>query len=230
MTSKAKAEKLQRTRNAAITAALGLLGMAILAPIAHFGVLDTLHQGSLYATLENITNLKSEILLAIIILTIVVSLDGVVAIALIQFFKPSKEKFINLMGWTRIIYAAIFLVAICFLVAMVTRVGNAESTVSAMVISDLKGFYTFWYIALIAFGIHLLLLGWLFFKAKYTPTWLGVLIALAGLGYLIDSLGKLLINNYTLEVSTFTFIGEGILIIWLLIWGRKLSSSDLKKR
>lgn len=51
---------------------------------------------------------------------------------------------------------------------------------------------------------------------------LGILIILAALGYLIDGFGKLLSADYTISISIFTFIGEVILIFWLLIKGRKI--------
>ncbi|MFJ2239319.1 DUF4386 family protein [Streptomyces sp. NPDC087859] len=48
--------------------------------------------------------------------------------------------------------------------------------------------YGIWNAGLIFFGIHLLL-GLLAFRSDYVPRVLGVLLALAGLGYLVDSLG-----------------------------------------
>ena len=42
----------------------------------------------------------------------------------------------------------------------------------------------------IFFGLHLALLGYLIFKSGYIPRILGILLAIAGLGYLIDYLGK----------------------------------------
>jgi hypothetical protein len=45
---------------------------------------------------------------------------------------------------------------------------------------------------------------------------MGTLVIVAGLGYLIDGVGTLLVPNYSLTVATYTFIGEPVLMVWLL--------------
>lgn len=42
------------------------------------------------------------------------------------------------------------------------------------------------------FGVHLATLGYLVFKSSYIPRALGVLVAIAGFGYLIDCFGATL--------------------------------------
>ena len=41
------------------------------------------------------------------------------------------------------------------------------------------------------------------------------LVAVAGVGYLADSFGTILVPDCTLTISVFTFIGEALLIVWL---------------
>ena len=76
-------------------------------------------------------------------------------------------------------------------------------------------------IAQVFWGLWLFPLGYLVFKSRRIPRILGILLIVAGLGYLVDCLGKFLLPNYTLTVSTYTFIGELSLTFWLLIWGVK---------
>lgn len=45
--------------------------------------------------------------------------------------------------------------------------------------------------------------------------------AIAGLGYLLDSFAKA--AGSSLDVSTFTFIGEFLLALWLVIRGRSIT-------
>jgi hypothetical protein len=59
-------------------------------------------------------------------------------------------------------------------------------------------------------------------KANYMPSVLGVLLMIAGLGYLIDSAGGLLSAGYRANVAAFTFLGEVLLIVWLLWRGPRL--------
>lgn len=83
-------------------------------------------------------------------------------------------------------------------------------------------------IAQIFWGLWLFPLGYLVFKSDYIPRILGVLLIIAGLGYLIDSFGKFLLPNYDLTISMFTFIGEVLLLLWLLIKG--VNVEQWKKR
>lgn len=53
------------------------------------------------------------------------------------------------------------------------------------------------------------------FKSLDFPKFLGVLVVVAGAGYLFDSLGVILIAGYDPTIATFTFLGEVLLIFWL---------------
>ena len=47
--------------------------------------------------------------------------------------------------------------------------------------------------------------------------------------YIVDGLGKTLFPDYNLNISQFTFIGEVILIFWLLWKGIKGFDKELEK-
>jgi hypothetical protein len=74
-------------------------------------------------------------------------------------------------------------------------------------------------IAQIFWGLWLFPLGYLVFRSGYIPRILGVLLIIAGFGYLIDSFAEFLSPNYDLSISMFTFIGEVLLLLWLLVKG-----------
>jgi len=88
-------------------------------------------------------------------------------------------------------------------------------------IHDLTTFYSILDVGYIFFGIHLLLLGLLVYKSWYIPKWLGVLIVIAGAGYIIDPILKF--SGYTLTIGMYTFFGEVLFAFWLVVKGRKLS-------
>ena len=69
------------------------------------------------------------------------------------------------------------------------------------------------------FGPHLLIVGYLVFKSGFLPRVLGVLSIIAGFGYLIDSVTFILLPDFDATISQFTFIGEIILMLWLLTIG-----------
>jgi hypothetical protein len=67
------------------------------------------------------------------------------------------------------------------------------------------------------------LIAWLAYRSGYVSKLLGVLIAIAGLCYIADSIGRLLSHGSWTDVSTVTFIGEFLLALWLVIRGRRIT-------
>lgn len=76
-------------------------------------------------------------------------------------------------------------------------------------------------------GLWLLPLGFLVIRAGFLPPLLGYLLVVAGLGYLVDVTLHLLAPSVSLRVTTFTFIGELLLPLWLLIRGVKQETAAL---
>lgn len=70
---------------------------------------------------------------------------------------------------------------------------------------------------MVFFGLHLVLVGYLTYRSGFMPRLLGVLVVIAGLGYLSDSIGQILFQSYTTDIGLFTFPGELLLAIWLLV-------------
>ncbi|WP_198676400.1 DUF4386 domain-containing protein [Kribbella monticola] len=73
----------------------------------------------------------------------------------------------------------------------------------------------------VLFGAHLLLIGYLAYRSGRVPRWIGILVVIAGLGYLVDSFGAFLRVGYSLQISGVTFVGEALLMFWLLAKGRR---------
>ncbi len=96
---------------------------------------------------------------------------------------------------------------------------NAQAMVGITAFNDI------WYVGQFLFGLHLLLIGYLAYRAGYLPRVLGVLLAISGLGYAIDSLGAVLSQGTWTDISTFTFIGEFLLALWLVIRARRIAAS-----
>ncbi|MCB0256420.1 MAG: DUF4386 domain-containing protein, partial [Anaerolineae bacterium] len=69
---------------------------------------------------------------------------------------------------------------------------------------------------------HVLILGYLIFKSGYFPKVLGILFVIAGIGYLIDTIGLLLVPSYTTTpglIAMVIAIAELAFPIWLLVKG-----------
>jgi hypothetical protein len=76
-------------------------------------------------------------------------------------------------------------------------------------------------IGIIFFGVYCLAIGWLIFRSTFMPRIIGVLMALAGAAYLIDSVAGILAPNLDLFawILAPSFIGEASLTLWLLVVG-----------
>lgn len=73
------------------------------------------------------------------------------------------------------------------------------------------------------FGVSLILLSVLLWRSDLFPQWLGALVAVAGVGYLIESFGMVLAPGaeslYTMIVTITAVVGEFALTGWLLVKG-----------
>jgi len=74
-------------------------------------------------------------------------------------------------------------------------------------------------IASIFWGLWLFPMGYLIYKSGYLPKFLGVLLMIGCFGYLIDSLAVFLLPGVQVDVAIFTFWGEVLFPLWLVIKG-----------
>jgi hypothetical protein len=221
----------RRMRRPALVAGTGLLAMAVLAPAANFGIVQRLvTPGDATRTAGHILASAGLFRLGIAALAAVVILDIVVAWALRKFFEPVHKGLSTLAAWLRISYAVIFAVAISQLTGVLPLLSNTRRLTAFSIglrqveaLQKIHDFQDIWKVSLILFGLYLVLLGYLACRSGYVPRLLGVLLAIAGGGYLIDSIAGLLSPSYTASVSSFTFIGEALFMLWLLLKGRKVA-------
>lgn len=81
-------------------------------------------------------------------------------------------------------------------------------------------------IAHIFFGLWLLPMGYLVFKSRFIPRVVGLLLVIAGAGYVVQSFGIFL--GYSVNIIMFTGLGEAVFLLWLLIRG--VNGEQWKKR
>jgi hypothetical protein len=208
----------------------------VLAGLANFGAFGNLvTSGDATKTTQDISASEGTFRLAIAAFVVVAMLDAVVAWALYAFFKPVNRELALLAGWLRLAYSAVFAIAISQLAGALHVLGNADSlraftpeqlhTLALLKIAD---FHDIWTVSLILFGTHLLLIGYLIYRSGFAPKLLGVLVAIAGAGYLTDSFGTLLVSAYATSVSAVTFVGEFLLMVWLLDKGRTIPFHEIQ--
>lgn len=204
-------------RKASLTAGLGLALMALIAPFAVFGAIGALiTPGNAVRTAQDITGSEGLFRWGIVGLILVVVLDVVVAVALLRLFEAVDRTVSIMAAGFRLGYAAVYLVAILQLVLALGRLGVPDQAMQAV-----EAYNLIWLVGLILFGFHLLLIGYLAYRSHYLPRVFGVLLVIAGLGYLADGFAVVLVPGYSFSVGAFTFVGEVALILWLLIKGRR---------
>jgi Domain of unknown function (DUF4386) len=136
--------------------------------------------------------------------------DTGVALILYYLLKPVSSRLSLLAAFFRLIFVAVMAVNSLNYFGLLDLFQGAHAAAA---------FNTGYGIALVPFGVHCLLTGYLIFKSIFLPRVLGVLLAIAGVGYLFfvwPPLGRHLFFPYILVPG---ILGEGSLTLWLIIIG-----------
>jgi len=219
-------EKEFTLSKAALIAGFGLLIMALTVPFAEFYIFPKLITDDIVNTTNNIINNRMLFTTSIFLHFITLIADIIVAWALYIFLKPVNKEFSLLTAWFRLIYTAVYLVALVNLIKILSLIGSSNLTNGNQQFENVNfyidSFRLEWSFGLIIFAIYLIFLGYLVIRSSYVPKVIGVLILIAGLGYLTHTLGAFIIPTINLDFLFFTFFGELIFMIWLLTKGRKI--------
>ncbi|MGH8835829.1 MAG: DUF4386 domain-containing protein [Actinomycetes bacterium] len=222
-------------RRAALIAGLAYVIITVLSLFA-ISVLDgPTEPDNPAATVENIVN--SEVLFrsGIVAFIIVLIADLVVAWALYIFFQRTSRELSLFAAWFRLVYVAIAAAALLNLLVVLKLVdGTGYSTAlesmqrDAEAMLSLDAYNYGFFLGLVFFGVHLLLLGFVMVKSDHAPSVLGFLVVLAGLGYVLINLARVVLPNYRDYEDLFLLLlvvlavpGEFGLIGWLLWRGGK---------
>jgi len=221
-------------RSAALIAGIGLLIMVIAAPYAELFVFPKLVvYDNAAETLKNIIANKALFISVIFGYLITFICDIVVAWALYVLLKPVNESLSLLTALFRLVYTGIALVALLNLVTVFHLLNTSDYSkvfppdqLQTQVTLLLGEFRNHWYFGLLFFGIHLGLLGYLVFRSKYIPRILGILLIITGLGYLLTNLKPFLFTNTNIDFAMYTFYGELVFMLWLLIRGYRIKEPN----
>lgn len=85
-------------------------------------------------------------------------------------------------------------------------------------------------VATVFWGLWLLPMGYLVFKSGFLPKIIGILLMIACFGYLVDSAASFLFPDSGVSIGQFTFIGELLLLLWLLIRGVNVEQWEKRAR
>lgn len=161
--------------------------------------------------------------------------DVVVALALYVVFRGVSKRLAMLAAFFRLTHASIVGLNLLNTYVPLLLLGGAPylnvfdaGQLHALVMLFLEAHSYGYVIGLVFFAVHCGLLAHLVLKSGYLPKVIGGLLALAAVGYLVDSAGRTLMPHYDLYEAAFTagvfipaFVGELSFCLWMLVKGVK---------
>jgi Domain of unknown function (DUF4386) len=154
-----------------------------------------------------------------------------VVLALYRLFKTVSEKYAVAMATLLLVSIPISLLNVLNEIAALVLVSGAgflsafeKGQLDALAYLFLRLHGQGFVVAEIFWGLWLFPFGVLVIRSGFIPRFLGVLLFIAGSGYLASSFTSLLLPSYRHLVDQFAMVltaGELPIIFWLLIWGAK---------
>jgi len=216
-------------RQAALIVVIGSLATAIATPIAEFVIWPSLVvPDDIALTILNIRANDGLFLAASFAYFVGFVGDVLIAWALYYLLRPVHQPLALLTAGFRVVQA---LVAIGGVVHLFTAfrllqtdalASLGENQLQAQVQVLLRSFGYEWGLALLIFGIHLCLLGYLVYRSGYISRLVGVALAIAGAGYVIYHLRPYLYPDAQIGFVFAAFAGELVFVVWLAIWGWRI--------
>ncbi len=223
-------------RQAAIVTGAAILVMGIAAVFATDLTIGSLFvKNNASATVNNIRDSEMLFRTGILSWLIVLICDVLAAWGLYIFLKPVNKDVSLIMAWLRMVYVALLGTALLNYIKVLQLISDDNylpalgiDQFQSQVMLLLNTFDNMWSIGLLVFGLHIFLLGYLSYKSGYVPKAFGVLLIIAFAGYVITTLGNLLLRDYANYKMVLGFIfllpmlSEVALGLWLLIKGGKV--------
>jgi hypothetical protein len=218
-------------RRAAGIAGVGYLTIFLLAIYANFFVRTRLiDPDDTAATFTNIADSEFLFRTGLVSFLLVFILDVAIAWALYVLFKSVSRELSLLTAWFRLVYTVFLGVALIFFLGVLQLVGGADylaafdpGQLDAQATLLLDAFNYAWLIGLAAFGIHLMLIGFLMLASGIAPRALGILLTIAGAAYVVDTVAYMMLSNYAEYESAFlvmvavpSVVAELAFTVWLL--------------
>lgn len=219
-------------RQIAIITGIAILTMAIAAAFSIGFVFNSLVVDTdAELTAQNLQ--QSEVLFraAVLGLVIILICDVLASWGLHVVFQAVHKNLSLLTAWLRLIYTAILgssLLNFVMVIGLIGATNNGDS-----ILMYIHAFQNIWSIGLIVFGVHLLALAKLVYPVNNLHNIWSWLLFLAGLGYILNNTGNLMLPNYAAAYKATVegifmlpmILGEVGLGIWLLAKGGKTSPS-----
>ena len=206
-------------------------------PLGVFGIIYVpsalIEEGDAANTVSNIMASESLFRLSIVSALIVQLVNISLVLVLYMLLKPASKTYALLMVILYLVSVPIAMFNELNQIVVLLLLSGADyltvftaDQLHAQVMLSLATHEGGLFIAGIFWGLWLLPMGYLVFKTGFLPRWIGVLLIIGGFGYLIDSAIFFLFPDVDLTIAQFTFVGEVLLPLWLLIKGVNVEQWD----
>ncbi|MBQ4819165.1 DUF4386 domain-containing protein [Aquimarina sp. MMG016] len=148
---------------------------------------------------------------AVIGYLLVLVLDSIIGLALYVVLKPANKDLALLTAILRLLYAFTLIIALFGL---------------AFQIIDVYGYASLKLMGYIFFALHILILGYSAFKAKYIPKSLGVLLIVASFTYVVFFIDFHLSETLNAIIMSTMAIAELSLSVWLMMKRNRLPENS----
>ncbi|MHA7857656.1 MAG: DUF4386 domain-containing protein [Henriciella sp.] len=205
-------------------AGLGLMAMTIFGTIALFYLLPMgTVAGDGAATLLALKQNGDAFILGGAFLMIVYVLDIVVAWALHWFLRAGNLALSQLAAWLRLSYVFFAVIGLMSSAEMYGLAHNPEliehlgiEALETQILLNLTRAETISTMAFLFFGVHLIVLGIAIWHSRHAPIWLGIVVVLAGLSYVVINAASFVAPEAGLDWLIPFAMGEAVLMVWLL--------------
>lgn len=207
----------------------GLLYL-VLAILSAFGLVYVpsmiLVPGDAAATAHNIVASESLFRLGFVGNLLAFTVNIFVAVLLYKLFAPVNKTMAALMVVLISVGIAIAMLNELNQFAALLLLGSADY-LTAFTADQLQAFAALFLdlyehgfvLAHLFFGLWLFPMGYLVIKSGFVPKVIGFFLLIAGVGYVVDFTLFFLFPDITVTVSEYTFVGEVLLLLWLLVMG-----------
>lgn len=196
--------------------------------------------GDAAATAANITASEGLFRSGLAAELVMLTADVVVAFALFVLFEGVSRGLAILAAFFRLAHAAVvganllnFYIPL-LLLGDATYMGAFEPAQLHALVSVYLDLHAYGYaLGLVFFGVHCLALGSLVLRSGFVPRALGVLLTVAGVGYLVDTFGRTLLTDYAAWETLFgivvfvpAVVAELSFALWLTVKGGSIGRSE----
>lgn len=183
--------------------------------------------GDATATARNITTFNTLFRLGFASYLVEAFCDVALALILYVLLRPVQKNLALLAAFFGLISTALYAVAELFYFAPSLILGGADylktfspDQLNTLALFSLKLYGFGGGIFMVFYGVASVLRGYLIYRSGYLPRFLGVLLVVAGLGFIVKNFAQVLTPGYASDILLLPMFVAGVsLTLWFLVRG-----------